>query len=284
MTHSLPPLFFLHIPRTGGTTVDTILSRQFPKEHILKIYSKEEYTNNRYLEYDFVNQLEYITGHLLLDTYDPPTIYAHPVRVITFLREPVQRLHSEYIFYKTWPKQHLYQYLHEHHVSFQEYLTSRETLIKYRGKNFMTRCISGKSFSIEKKPLAALAFAKRQLEKNFFFFGLTERFTESVFLLSRQIPLQYIVHDKHNKLSTKVKAPLSDEDRAVAMELNTADSELFCFACELFQERIANLGSEQQAELKKFLLVNQKFQKVSAMLRAEEGNSDGAISLPKDTQ
>ena len=140
------PLFFLHIPRTGGTTVDAILLKNFNQDSVLKIYNANEYKNNRFYDSDEIKKIKYITGHLLLDKYDPPQIYGQEVSVFTFLRDPIQRLISEYIFYKTWTNNHLYKYINENKISFRNYIQSSEKILKYRGKNFMTRCISGVGF------------------------------------------------------------------------------------------------------------------------------------------
>lgn len=275
------PLFFLHIPRTGGTTLDALLTKSFSPEEILKIYTKEEYEQYRYIDSQKLNSIRYITGHLLLQNYDPPTLYNSAVRVITFLRDPVKRLHSEYIFYKTWPNQHLYRYIRERKLTFRDYLMSREDIIKYRGKNFMTRSLSGKGFRFDQKPLAALAFAKRMLEKNFFFFGLTEYFAESIFLLSKKIALPDCVHDQHNKLGKKVKEPLSPADRSLAVELNSADIELFAFAKALFLSRLNALEEEERRDLAEFIEKNTKYQADNAMTYANSLEKNG-IYLPKD--
>lgn len=37
------PLFFLHFPRTAGTTVDEIFFANYPQEKIIKIYSRDEF-------------------------------------------------------------------------------------------------------------------------------------------------------------------------------------------------------------------------------------------------
>ena len=277
-------IFFLHIPRTGGTTVDSILLNNFLKSSILKIYTKDEYQKNRFLSNDKLKQIKYITGHLLLDTYDPPTIYGENVSVFTFLRNPVARLHSEYIFYKTWKKQHLYEYINKNNLSFIDYIESQDKIIKYRGKNFMTRIISGKSFDCNKTPFAALAFAKRQIEKNFFFIGIQERFIESIVLLGDILKITNLLHQKRNKLERKVKNELTEDEIERTKELNQADISLYNFACDLFSKRIADKGGEFLQRVREFSFLNEKYQKISSlMMRNDGGNRTEGIILPKDS-
>ena len=85
------PLFFLHIPRTGGTTVDEILTKKFPTDNTLKIYKKNEYKENRFRNSEEIEKIQYITGHLLLGKSDPPSIYDHPVRAFITVLEVDRR-------------------------------------------------------------------------------------------------------------------------------------------------------------------------------------------------
>lgn len=272
-------LFFLHIPRTAGTTLDSILVKNFPENSILKIYKKEEYKTNRFRDYDQLKDIKYITGHLFLEKYDPPMIYNKEVDAFTFLRNPINRLVSEYIFYKTWPKQHLYQYINENNISFRNYIQSSDQLLKYRGKNFMTRCISGKGFKYNKPSLSALAVAKRNLDKNFFFFGITEQFAESIVLLSKKIGIDNILHEQRNKLNTKLKDEISEEDLNIARELNQVDSALYNFAVDLFNERINNEGSDFKTAVEEFKLNNKEYQ--NKLLSSKETSDEELIYLPK---
>ena len=275
------PLFFLHIPRTGGTTIDSILISQFAEDQVLKIYKQDEYVKNRFLFKQDLHKIKYITGHLLLQNYDPPTLYDLQVRAFTFLREPVSRLISEYIFYKTWPDQHIYHYIKEQNLSFRDYLLSDVTMLKYRGKNFMTRCISGKSFTYNKTSLSALAFAKRQLEKNFFFFGITELFNESIVLLSHKINIKNLFHEQRNKLNSSLKDKISDEDISLAKELNQSDTALYNFAKQLFLSRIEDLGNSFREKLNKFIFLNERFKNISKLINEKNESQNNEIYLPK---
>ena len=280
------PYFFLHLPRTAGTTLDSILKNNFPPEKILSIYDKADYEKNRYQSREFLESITLIIGHLLLEQTNPPTLYGMPVRVFTFLREPVARLVSEYDFLRSWKANHLYSFLNENKVSFREYISSQERRLFYRGKNFMTRCISGRSFMDDPYPEEALEYAKEMLEKSFSFFGIQERFFESLIMLGDILGLDNILHEKRNSLEEGSRTRLDEEDIALARQLNLADMALYEFALELFDKRIAALGPSFQAKVKKWKMVNEKYQNIAQLLkqRAEQsGQSEqGQILLPKD--
>lgn len=278
------PLFFLHFPRTAGTTIDEVLFANFAQSEIIKIYSREEFDRYRFIEPEHLDKIKYITGHLILESVDPPTFYGRPIRAFTFLRQPVKRLVSEYIFLKTWKENHLYDYLNSRKISFGEYITSQEKLLKYRGKNFMTRCLSGDSLENVADPEASLAKAKRNLVNNFFFFGLQEYFMESLLMLSDCARLANILHQKHNSLNrNKIDIAISDEEKQIAAECNDLDIRLYEYAKEIFLERIAKEGAKFQSRLKNFQFLNAKYQKVAEMLYESSKMSDEeAIHIPKE--
>ena len=90
-------------------------------------------TYNRLAEYDLIR------GHIFVQDYDEILDGPVPMRVFTFLRDPVQRVVSEYFFLKRWPKSHLYRYLNENNVSLIDYVTSDIGVLRRRGSNNMTK-------------------------------------------------------------------------------------------------------------------------------------------------
>ena len=131
-------LFFLHLPRTAGTTLNAILHDNFPPEAVLSVYTREDYQRCRMLDAAELEHIRLIEGHLQPESFEPPSLYGRPLRMFTLLREPLDRLVSEYVFQKSWPENHLYAYLNENGISFREYLTSDVPLLKFRGKNFVS--------------------------------------------------------------------------------------------------------------------------------------------------
>ncbi|MBD5558045.1 MAG: sulfotransferase family 2 domain-containing protein [Desulfovibrio sp.] len=280
-----PPLFFLHFPRTGGTTIDEIFASNYPAESILRIYSREDFKKYAVIEEKDFLPLRYITGHLLLTSTNPTQFYGKDVRAFTFLREPVKRLYSEYIFLKTWKQQHLYSYLNDNNISFSQYITSTEQPLKWRGKNFMTRCISGEA--LETTDLSeALEKAKDNLKNSFMAFGLQERFMESLLLLAPQAGLANILHQKRNALKYGAATPkLTAEEEEIAREYNSADAELYAWAATLFDERVREQGPEFRKRLKDALFLNEKYQKISNLLyESVTQDEDAGIALSKDVR
>ena len=281
------PLFFLHFPRTAGTTIDELFFNNYPADSILKIYSREEFKAHAFIEEADFYKLRYITGHLLLSNTNPTQFYGKNVRAFTFLRDPVTRLHSEYLFLKTWKNQHLYAYLNDNDISFSRYITSTEKLLRYRGKNFMTRCISGCSGD-SCDTAEALEQAKYNLKNTFLFFGLQERFMESLLLLAKKANLKNLLHQKRNSLNYgAVNSPLSPGEVELVREYNRADLELYAYARELFDARVREEGEGFQKRLEEYRFLNKKFQTISNLLYERATHSklqDADIELSKDSR
>lgn len=276
--------FFLHIPRTAGTTLNAILAQNFRPEEIITVYQTDEYQKHRAHSANELEGIRLIQGHLLLQQYDPPLMYGQPVDVFTFLRDPIDRLVSEYAFLRSWQSNHLYAYLNDKRISFRQYVESREQILVYRGKNFMTRSISGMDTGDGKYPVKALSRAKRHLEKTFGFIGIQERFMESLVMLGEFMGLENLLHERRNVLRDKAKPCISEDDRAVAEEYNRADRELYAFACALFDRRVEERGKAFLQRVRALEFINARYQKMSGIIEKElQGEEKGPVLRPKNT-
>lgn len=271
------PAFFLHLPRTAGTTLNAVLRDNFAPAEILSIYSKEDYTRHAAHDPAELAHIRLIQGHLFLPSLDPPSIYGLPVRPFTFLREPVARLLSEYAFLRSWKRNHLYAYLHEHNTTFRQYMLSDDRPLRYRGRNYMTRCIACMDVGNDPLPRKALARAKRHLEQVFAFVGIQERFTESLLLLGDFLGLTSLFHEKRNALTDHAKPAVTDEDLALCQELNQGDSALYAFAVELFNARLADQGPAFARRLAEFTRLNAGYQKACALIQQR---TDQSVDAP----
>lgn len=279
-TQTEAPFFFFHLPRTAGTTLNAILAANFAPEEVLTVYRREDYAACRELEESRLNRLRLIQGHLMPQSLYPPTLYGRPVRIFTFLREPVSRLVSEYHFLRTWPKNHMYAYLNENNISFERYLTGREHQLCLRGSNFMTHALAGKFKNIDDDE--ALARARDRLENAFCAFGIQERFDESLLLLAKPLGLTNLFYERRNALRKDALPEMTQQELDLAAELNQADAALYTFAVELLERRIAEQGPDFARRLEAFRLINGKFQNACALMERKLNiGNEGAIIRPK---
>ena len=275
------PFCFLHIPRTAGTTLNKILLQNFESDEVISLYKKEEFERYKEIFPEDLKKIKLIQGHILLQKYDPPQMYSSDVKVFTFLREPLARIRSEYFFLKQWKFSHMYKIIHENSMSFIDYVTSDLDKVKYKGKNFMTRAISGENLTSSDACQKALASAKKHLEKKFVFFGVQEKFDESLVALSRVMSLKNVLYEKRNVLSERCKETLSSQEVEVAAAYNRLDIELYRFACDMFDERIGSKRFVTPGEIKSFQKMNAKYQRLCDLLDRKSGMQQGEILYPK---
>ncbi len=177
-------LIFIHIPKTAGSSFVSILKRNFkPNELFLatagRLSNKEYYLNslNEYLRLDqkTKNKIKVIRGHF---THDNNKLFDRDCTYITFLRNPIERYISEYYFIKGNPRNALHDICNQ--ISLEEYILDD----KYQFDNLQTRFVAGDLLS--KADDSMLEIALQNLQANNFYFGITERFEESLKKMSKK--------------------------------------------------------------------------------------------------
>ena len=268
------PLFFLHIPKTAGTTLNAILDANFASEAVLDLYTAEQHraagdlTYNRLAEYDLVR------GHIFIkdfgEIFDGPV----PMRAFTFLRDPVQRVISEYFFLKRWPRSHLYKYLNENRVTLTDYVTTEAGVLRQRGRNNMTNSLSG---AAARTPGERFRAAWHHLAERFACFGILERFDESLLMLAKEVGLSEIFYERCNVRSVGVDRAVTRKELDVITEYNQLDVRLYDMAVREFDRRVQAMGPDFRAEVRLFTKVNDRFQHVAELVNRNVGLDQGAI-------
>lgn len=175
---------FLHLPKTGGTTIVHTLSRQILFKKFRRL-NPTRFTHPK----EFLAKVEELLEDVLTAPQKPEVVGGHfgfgahpklknPTEHFTVLRDPIERVISEYYYMKH--KGMYYQEIIEtEKLSLIEYINHPE--IKYLN-NLQTRLIAGESYNsgdtvteeIYQKALANL--------KSFSVFGLTEQMGSSLAL------------------------------------------------------------------------------------------------------
>ncbi len=215
-------LFFLHIPKTAGTTFQFILENSLGVSHCHLGHLGKEIVDQR--DVDFTRRmfpwLRSIAGENLVD----PLRFSVPDPFyITFLREPLARVFSHY-------QDNVLR--GGRTLTFEQMLANEEVL-----ENLQVRRLAGK---------ADLGRAKMVLEK-FHFVGLTEKFDLSLHMLDKICPyrLNFNYKRKVTARDNSIKKSLENDPRIVDMtrEKNRLDLELYDFAVkEIFPKFLAQTG------------------------------------------
>jgi hypothetical protein len=230
----VPPLVFIHVPRTAGTTVNKILMKNYK-------YRADSYGASFFPPYfpsqflwlvssprsaDDRNRPAFFTGHIDLGN----EIFRHmPVRhlVITMLREPVERIISHYRFNSTQPS--IFQKaIREQNLDVVGYLKYFGAAVPQQYELFAPASVGND----EERVARALG----NLEASVSIFGLQERFNEFTPMLTTLIGLPDVSHKTLNKLPPGA-ADVTPEQIEQLQPLLKHDIDFYEGATKLYHQR-----------------------------------------------
>jgi hypothetical protein len=171
-----PVLIFLHLPKCGGTTLNRIIEWEYPLSRIFSVDpSFFRWSHRKVCRWSqaHLDRMQVFKGHMPFGLH---TRLSRPATYITFLREPVERVISEYYFAR-------HHRLHPQHKRMQK-LTLSEYALGTPHHNMQTKLIAGHGnypdFLAGDCDNDVLQTARDHLAHHFSFVGLTERFDEGL--------------------------------------------------------------------------------------------------------
>jgi hypothetical protein len=229
------PIIFLHVQKTGGSTIRGILRREYGQDVIAGIpgvFNHEllqETIEQRKSEYDAIDVL---SGHMVFGAHRHlPPGYTY----ITFLRDPVDRVISDYYYVLRTPSHDYHEPVATDGYSLSEYV---ESGITFYTNNLHARLISGEGEHVpfgECTPAMADK-AIRNLEEHPSVVGLTEHFDKSIILMKQRLGWSLPFYRVQNSTSNRPqKDEVSESDRALIQEYNAIDQSLYEYARECFE-------------------------------------------------
>ncbi|MFC3886616.1 sulfotransferase family 2 domain-containing protein [Bacillus songklensis] len=224
---------FVHIPKTAGSTLRSILKKQYDSNEICFGNKEEMILKLNDLSEEELEQIKCINGHILFGIHEH--LSNRPYVYYTMLRDPVEHVISEYYYILREP--HNMAHDKVKNMSFEEFITADE--FKGRTSNRQTCFISGG----RKKDLS---IAKENLSNYFSVVGITEMFDESVFLIGQELGWKDISYKKRKNVTKN--RPMRDEFPKHVIETikknNELDIELYNFGKHLLEKKIQNLSSK----------------------------------------
>ncbi len=242
-------LFFMHVRKTGGTTLGRALGNRFAAADCLSLYDRPK-PGDLHLDH-----YRYVTGHLDISFLDR---FRRRPYVVACLREPIERALSVYSYYRRFPPDQ-YEILlpqlgpaaYERRVAamslarelpLEEFLQRKPELAVEHLGNVQTRTLCGSSVEGSGEDLDLALGRLRSLD----FIALTERLDESAVWLARRLgwrelgplPRANVTEDRltRDRISPRALDTLR--------ELTALDAELYRIGAREYERQIAGWSRE----------------------------------------
>jgi Sulfotransferase family len=291
-----PPeiLIFFHIPKTGGTSMDVILSRCFPDaQHFngamfdtrsaLSIKPREKIE----ARYHALSNTEREAIRCLMGTIYPMGIHTmldRPAKYFTVLRHPVERCISHFLNNKKLPHQPFYNRIKN--MTLDEYLDSG---VGIESMDYQVRLLSGcPELDTHRHPAGGrisappveprhLELAKRNIEQHFIAVAPVEAFNSLLMVLRalygwKLWQIMFVrrnVGSESNGYGNRASSacrvptePISVASRRRLEETNRYDMELYDWVKDRFAEQTRAMEPEVSRDLRRFEILNAAAQRV----------------------
>lgn len=239
------PLCFIRIPKTGSTTLLSVLNAKFSADRLCPIFEGEIFETVR----EDLAQYRFFGAHHGYDIHIP--IGKKPV-YFTYLRHPVDRAIS---FFKhrqsDFSDGEFAQFLRaETAKGLKGFICSDDPNVRIRTSNLATRQIAVGLGSRHARPFTPdskeakysdaelLALAKAHLEECVFV-GITEQFQASLFLLTYTFGWSPVTHYQNRRVNSQsLSSKTIDPETAEAiLSVNQLDLQLYEYGQQIFAAR-----------------------------------------------
>lgn len=251
-------LIFLHIGKTGGSTLRSIIYKNYPRGDIRHFDgTEEEVTDFLKLPEEKRCRYECLEGHM---GFGLRSWFHKSSKYLVFLRHPVDRVISLYYFILNNPDHYLHSRVKP--LTLREFSASN---ITHMVRNCQTRTLigeEGRQIKLDEKTELDsddLERAKSRLENDISLIGLTKAFDRSLMLCKEVLGWRNLYYARRNTGRRPEREEIEERAIESIREHNQLDLKLYEYAEVLFEERIKNYPKDIDEEVKKFRRFNRAF-------------------------
>ena len=254
-------IIFLHIPKTGGRSLQDIILRKYSDEEVI-IDAHEKFREISAWDEERKRNIRYIQGHFIFGIHK---IFPQKCKYITLLRDPIERVISHYYYIKRSPNHPMNRVIEEQCLDLEGYVTSG---VCDEVQNDQARLIAGveRKASIDESKM--LCMAKENVDREFLVAGQVEQFDETLMLLKKRLKLRKIYYGVRNQT---INRPLKEQIPASTLRLicerNQADIELYAYVRANLARMIVCEGAAFMSDVKRFKLLNRPYSNVFRLAR-----------------
>jgi hypothetical protein len=240
-------LFFVHIPRSGGTALRHMMERVVERSDEWRVYDWQTQQEAIHAERATIARYRLVVGHFRIGVWAP--FADQPL--VTVLREPMGRMQSSYRYNRMFPNQLLHQAANQ--MDFDAFVSSEagRSLSNHQTYQLSTRVPShdvGGPEVDRQLTRVDVAEALGYLAQPGVLGGLTEESDRAVALLSVMLDIEPPALVTANS-SSGPKAPIDPRTVAEFQENNPLDIELYQGASELFWDKWRQAGDSAATAL-----------------------------------
>lgn len=239
------PVVFIHIPKTGGMTLYSMIRDIYKPSELHKINpAMESIEKYKQLSPSRKDKLKVIYGHM---DYQVRELLPPNSRYVTLMRNPVERVISHYHYVRRTANDPLRELAMR--SSLDDWVARCNLLEMDNGQ---TRRLLGSTESVKFGECTAemLEQARHNVQQNFALVGITERFDETYGLMSKLFDWPIRNYAPRNVAQKKLgikEIPV----RTIRLieKFNALDMELYEYASRLFADRIGQADIENEVRL-----------------------------------
>ena len=237
------PLVFLHVPKTAGTSMIELLSRNFAADEVLRVHNTHRAVSDLAGDIDIAiaEGKRFICGHF------PYAAVAHlgdEIDLVTMLRDPVRRIASLYKFWRGRDPARAGGSASEfacrvaQALSFEEFVACTHPVIASATQDEMCKALVGHVSQAPDGLDAAERFQWARDSLGRMAFGLVDEMAASMRVLSRALRLNLLDEVHVNRTDHMPELEISEAARETILRNNQGDTMLHTHAECLFQQRV----------------------------------------------